>query len=190
MSMATRRDFPVLETERLVLRQLRAEDAGELFAYFSLDEVTAYYDLDSFEEPAQAAGLLASWQRRFDRGEGIRWGITLRGDDRVIGTCGFHEWPKGHYKAEVGYELAPAYWRQGLMTEALASIIPYGFEALGLNRIEAFIDPDNDGSRRLLEKSGLREEGHMRDYYYEKGRFVDAVLFACLKRTYAGKAKV
>ncbi|QHW34948.1 GNAT family N-acetyltransferase [Paenibacillus rhizovicinus] len=169
-------------TERLVLRQLKLGDAPELFAYFAKDEVTEYYDLDSFTEQQQAASLIQRWNERFDRQDGIRWGIALKSEDRIIGTCGFHSWTKEHAKAEIGYELSPAYWQQGIMSEALGSVIPYGFESMGLNRIEAFIDPDNISSRKLLEKAGLREEGLLRDYFYEKGRFVDAVLFARLKR--------
>ncbi|PWV94498.1 ribosomal-protein-alanine N-acetyltransferase [Paenibacillus cellulosilyticus] len=177
-------DFPKLATNRLVLRQLRNEDAGDVFHYFAQDEVTQYYDLASFTEQRQAEELIEQWNDRFRRSEGIRWGITLMGEDRIIGTCGFHSWSKEHNKSEIGYELAPEYWRQGLMSEALAAVIAYGFEELKLNRIEALIDPDNISSRKLLVKSGLREEGLLRDYYFEKGQYVDAVMFSILHKEY------
>lgn len=178
------RPFPELETERLLLRQLREGDARHLFQYFSLDEVTEYYDLDSFKEIEQAESLIRSWNQRWENGEGIRWGITLKTEDRVIGTCGFHNWIKEHSKAEVGYELTPEYWRKGIMTEAIEEIVRFGFKELGLNRIEAFIDPENISSRKLLEKTGLQEEGLLRECFFEKNRFVDAVIFAILKREY------
>ncbi|MGW9526237.1 GNAT family N-acetyltransferase [Paenibacillus terrae] len=63
-------------------------------------------------------------------------------------------------------------------------VIHYGFHLPQVHRIEAFIDPDNEGSRRLLLKSGFTQEGHLRDYYYEKGQFVDAVIFAILREEY------
>jgi ribosomal-protein-alanine N-acetyltransferase len=174
--------FPELETERLLLRQLGQEDAQHLFHYFSLDVVTEYYDLESFKELEQAVSLIRSWNQRFENGEGIRWGITLKTENRVIGTCGFHNWMKEHYKAEIGYELTPEYWRKGIMTEAIEEIVQFGFKELGLNRIEAFIDPENISSRKLLEKTGLKEEGLLKDCFFEKNRFVDAVIFAILKR--------
>lgn len=180
--MLPMRNFPRLTTERLVLRQLTLADAPAVFDYFRLDDVTEYYDLESFTELRQAEELIGRWNERFERQAGIRWGIALKSDDRIIGTCGYHGWSKEHAKAEIGYELTPACWRQGIMSEALAAIIPYGFESMGLNRIQAFIDQDNAGSRNVLEKAGLREEGLLRDYFFEKGRFVDAVLFAKLKR--------
>jgi [ribosomal protein S5]-alanine N-acetyltransferase len=176
--------FPLLETERLVLRQLKTEDSKDLFHYFSKDEVTKYYDLESFVEIGQAEELINTWNNRYQEQNGIRWGITIKSEDRVIGTCGFHNWSKEHYKAEIGYELTPEYWRQGIMTEVLKELVQYGFKVLELNRIEAFIDPDNISSKKLLEKVGLHEEGYLKDYFYEKNKFVDAVIFAILKRGY------
>ncbi|MBN3526741.1 GNAT family N-acetyltransferase [Paenibacillus apiarius] len=179
------KSFPILETDRLRLRQLRAEDAQELYHYFSQDEVTQYYDLESFVEMRQAEELIANWNRRYEEQQGIRWGITYKPDDVIIGTCGFHNWFKDHRKAEIGYELTPEYWRQGIMTEAIAQVMKFGFEEMGLHRIEAFIDPDNISSRKLLEKAGLREEGRLRECFYEKGQFVDAVIFSILKREFS-----
>jgi ribosomal-protein-alanine N-acetyltransferase len=178
------KSFPQLETERLILRKLKPEDSRDLFHYFSKDEVTKYYDLESFVEVRQAEELIDNWNNRFEELKGIRWAITIRSEERVIGTCGFHNWSKEHFKVEIGYELAPEYWRQGIMTEVLNEIIQYGFIDLGLNRIEALIDPDNISSRKLLEKVGLHEEGYLKDYFYEKNQFVDAVIFAILKKEY------
>ncbi|MBB3112555.1 ribosomal-protein-alanine N-acetyltransferase [Paenibacillus phyllosphaerae] len=177
--------FPRLETKRLVLRKMVEEDAPAMFDYFSKDEVTQYYDLESFTEVKQASDLIAMFNQRYEEGKGYRWGITLKGaEDQLLGSCGFHQWEKEHYRAELGYELAPAYWQRGIMTEAASAIIAYGFESLGLNRINAYIDPANISSHKLLKKVGFAEEGLLRDYFYEKGKFVDAVIFGQLKRDY------
>ncbi|MGQ3479133.1 GNAT family N-acetyltransferase [Paenibacillus sp. TY11] len=175
--------FPVLETERLRLRQLTLGDAEDVFAYFSRDEVTKYYDLESFTEVEQAEKFIRSMLTRYEKQEGFRWGITLKeAPERIVGTIGFHNWHKEHSRIEIGYELAPEYWRQGLMTEAVKVVVDYGFHLPQVHRIEAFIDPDNEGSRRLLLKSGFTKEGHLRDYFYEKGQFVDAVIFGYLRK--------
>ncbi|MCF2946431.1 GNAT family N-acetyltransferase [Paenibacillus tarimensis] len=176
--------FPTIETKRLKLRELRLEDTLDLFHYFSKDEVTKYYDLDSFTELSQAENLITNWQERFNNEQGIRFGITLNNEDHVIGTCGFHNLSRKHFKAEIGYELSPEYWRQGIMREVLDAILIYGFEDLGLNRIGALIDPNNISSRLLLEKSGFKEEGILNEYYYKQNRFVDAVIFSKLKKNY------
>ncbi|WP_438350704.1 GNAT family N-acetyltransferase [Paenibacillus sp. FA6] len=176
--------FPVLETERLILRQLRLEDAVDLYDYFSNDEVTEFYDLDSFSELKQAEDLIKIWNERYINLQGYRWGITLKTEDRIIGSCGFHKCSKKHFKAEIGYELTPEYWHKGIMTEVIGAVIKYGFDELELNRIEAVIHRDNVNSRKLLEKSGFNEEGLLMEYFYEKQRFVDAVIFSNLKKDY------
>lgn len=176
--------FPELETERFVLRQITKNDSVDIFQYFSLDEVTRFYDVESFTNIRQAEELIQRWNERFERSQAIRWGITLKSLNRVIGTCGFHGWMKNHYKAEIGYELAPEYWRQGFMTEAIEKIIEYGFNNLELNRIEAFVEPENVGSRTVLEKVGFREEGILKEHYYWRNRFVDNVIYAFLKKDY------
>ncbi|NGM84793.1 GNAT family N-acetyltransferase [Paenibacillus sp. 7124] len=176
--------FPILETERFILRQLKQDDSREIFQYFSLDEVTKFYDLESFTKIEQAEELIDRWNQKFERNQGIRWGITLRSESRVIGTCGFHGWMKNHYKAEIGYELTPEYWRQGYMTEVIQKIIEFGFNNLGLNRIEAFVEPENVGSRKVLEKIGFSEEGTLKEHFYWRNRFVDTVIYALLKKDY------
>ncbi|AIQ14315.1 GNAT family N-acetyltransferase [Paenibacillus durus] len=176
--------FPILETDRFVLRQLKQDDSREIFQYFSLDEVTKFYDLESFTNIEQAEELIDRWNQKFERNQGIRWGITLRSESRVIGTCGFHGWMKNHYKAEIGYELTPEYWRQGYMTEVIQKIIEFGFNNLRLNRIEAFVEPENVGSRKVLEKIGLSEEGTLKEHFYWRNRFVDTVIYALLKKDY------
>lgn len=171
-----------------MLRPLTIDDADAIFHYFSKDDVTRYYDLESFTERSQAMDIIQMWNDSFALGLGIRWAISLKSDPSVlIGTCGYHTWKKEHFKAEIGYELTPEHWNKGIMTEAIGAIIPYGFEVLGLNRIEAMIDPGNEGSRRLLLKNGLTEEGLLREYYWEKGQFVDAIVFSILKKEYLAK---
>jgi ribosomal-protein-alanine N-acetyltransferase len=176
--------FPILETKRFVLRQIKQDDAKEIFQYFSKDEVTKFYDLESFTNIEQAEELIHKWNQRFENNQGIRWGITLRSEGSVIGTCGFHGWAKNHCKIGIGYELTPEYWQQGIMTEVIPKIIEFGFNNLGLNRIEAFVEPENIGSRKVLEKVGFREEGVLKEHYFWRDRFVDNVLYALLKKEY------
>ncbi|WP_300669121.1 GNAT family protein [Soonwooa sp.] len=177
--------FPILTTERLVLRELKVSDAEALFSYFSKDEVTIYYDLYTFTSVEEADDLIKTWQERWQKKDTIRWAICLKNNpEKLIGTCGFHNFSPPNFRAEIGYELHPDFWQKGLMTEAIACILNFGFETLQLHRIEAFIDPENISSRKLLEKVKLQSEGILRDYFFEKERFVDAEIFALLKKNY------
>jgi len=115
-----------------------------------------------------------------------RWGIVTRSDDRIIGTIGYHKWIKRYFRAEIGFDLAPEFWGQGIMLEALRVVISHGFESMGLNRIDALAYVENVRCLGLLQKLGFKEEGKLRDYFCLNGTFYDHYLLALLKREWQG----
>ena len=178
--------FPHLETERLVLRQLRPADAPDLFRLFADDQVTRYYDLDTFTRISQARALIDRFAQRYQNRIGIRWAIALRAcPDGLLGTCGYNMWLQTSRRAILGYDLASAHWRQGIMSEALRAVIRFGFERMELNRIEALVFQANAASRGLLEKLAFQPEGVLREYEYLKGRFTDMAMYSLLRRDYS-----
>ena len=176
--------FPVLETQRFILRKIELTDAKSMFSYFSRDEVTEFYDLETFTSVQEAIELIQSLLYRYRERKQIRWGIQPKQHEEVIGSCGFHALELEHFKAEIGYELHPDYWGQGVMTEVIQKVLEFGFTNLELNRVEAFYDHFNHASRKVLEKSGFHFEGILRNRFYEKGKFVDAAISAILKDDY------
>lgn len=99
----------------------------------------------------------------------------------VIGSCGFHNWKKGHARAEMGYGLHQNFRGKGYMTEAIQELITYGFSALHLNRIEALIAPNNIASIKIVVQNGFQQEGVLREHYQSKEGFEDSILYALLK---------
>jgi len=177
-------EFPVLISDRLILRQLTNTDALELFNYFVKDEVTMFYDINNLTKIEEAEAIIKYWNEKFIEFEVIRWGITLKGDHRIIGTCGFHNWLKPHHKAQIGCELSPIQWKHGYMTEALSLIIDYGFQELGLNRIEALHHSENHNSRKLADKFMFTTEGILHDYYNKDEKFINVMIHSLLKRNW------
>jgi ribosomal-protein-alanine N-acetyltransferase len=174
--------FPQLQTDNLLLRELRPEDAGHVFSVFSDPEVTRHYDLDTFVEQSQAEDLVERFRRRFRQQIGLRWAIAPGQDaDVVLGTCGFNIWIPSSRRALLGYDLGQRHWRQGIMTEALGAVLRFGFETMGLNRVEALVFLENAASHGLLQKLGFRREGVLREYEYLKGCFVDMVMYSQLR---------
>jgi len=175
--------FPHLETDRLILRELRldAADKAAVFQIFSDAHVTRYDTVRTFTHLAQARVVLERRINRFWRGKGIRWGITLKGNDRLIGSCGFTWLRQRRGTGELGYELARSYWNRGIMTEALAAVITYGFSQRRLNNIEAWVVPGNKASARVLLKLGFQSEGVVPRKGYWNGRFHDLELFSLLQ---------
>ena len=176
--------FPRIETSRLILRELRGEDADAVFRIFSEPEVMKYMNMGMFTSIEEAQALIERQRRRFEQKERFRWGIALKDSDTIIGTGGYVAWNKMWYNAELGYDLARPYWGQGLMTEAVRAMIQFGFEHMGLNRIEAEVMPENIASIRFLSKLGFEEEGVLHERSFWQDAFHDLVMFALLKRKY------
>ncbi|AFY54560.1 acetyltransferase, ribosomal protein N-acetylase [Rivularia sp. PCC 7116] len=174
--------FPELETENLLLRQVNQSDAKAIFKHFSDKEVLRYHDLEAFTNIEQAKNIIASFYHKFHSQQMIRWGIAKKEDNVIIGTCGFHNWVQKSFQAEIGYELSQAYWRKGIMTEALTAMIKFGFKKMELNRITATVMLENIASMKLLENNGFVEEGVLREHGFWKGGFHDLKIFALLKK--------
>ncbi len=126
---------------------------------------------------------------QYRKRRGFRWIITLKGDVRPIGTLGFYKWsPSAGYQAEMGYDLAKEHWGKGIMTEAMTAVIDFGFERMGLNRIEVYVMPRNKRSVRMIRRLGFKREGLIRQRYFDEfGNFTDDILFSMLRRDWDGK---
>jgi len=183
--------FPVLKTKRLVLREFRRLDAQAVFDIFSQDAVSKYHNVETMQAIEQAQKLVESRASVFKRGLGVRWGIVLKElGDGLIGSCGYYNLNKANHSVEIGYDLHKAYWRQGVMTEALKAVIKYGFSqefCFWLNRIEALTYVEHEASAGLLRKLGFQEEGIRREYGYLKGVSHDLRSFSLLRRDWAMK---
>ncbi|MBN1935742.1 MAG: GNAT family N-acetyltransferase [Anaerolineae bacterium] len=174
--------FPVLHTERLTLRQAGVADVLPLLRIMQDPEVLCYYGMPSLETEQQALAEIFWFNQVFAQGAGIRWVIARQDASDYIGDVGFFKHEKQHARAEVGYRLVRSCWGQGLMTEALAAAVEYGFAQMALNRIEALADPRNGATLRVLSKVGFIQEGLLREYEIEQSRPVDLVMLSLLKR--------
>jgi ribosomal-protein-alanine N-acetyltransferase len=173
--------FPTLETSRLLLRQILPGDAEALFATFSDETVMEFYGDPAHQSVEDSRDLIRRQQEWYARREGVRWGVTLKGERALIGSCGFFLFDEEFRRAEMGYELARAYWRRGIMREAARAIISYGFGAARLHRIEAVVNGGNEPSTALLRSLGFVHEGTLRQRYYLADRYWDEQYFGLLR---------
>lgn len=118
--------FPIIETERLILREVTNEDALAMFDYLSDQDVVKHMGLEPYKTPTEVLEEINWYQLIREEGTGIRWGITLKNMDTVIGSCGFLNMHPKHYRAEVGFELSKLYWGKGIAKEALKAVLDYG----------------------------------------------------------------
>lgn len=178
------KDFPKIETERFILRKGNVEDCQDLFELYSDENVVKYMPLKVFDSMADALDEVNWYDKIFKEQIGLRWVIEDAKSQKVIGTCGYLNYEKQHNRIEIGYDLRPDYWGKGMMQEALSEIIHFAFTSMGINKIEAKIEPENTSSIRLVEKLNFSKEGVLRQHEFEKGKYVDLIIFSLLKSEY------
>ncbi|WP_456276343.1 GNAT family N-acetyltransferase [Bacillus sp. AK128] len=173
--------FPVLHSERLKLRPIFEKDAENIYEYFSDDEVTEFYGIESFTSIQQAISLVTQFQTGYEEKKAIRWGIAHADTNHLIGSIGFHNMNAHHKRVEIGYEITKSEWGKGYVTEALKTVISYAFDQTEIHRIGATVRRENLPSQQVLTKLGFIEEGMLRDYQFSRGAFHDLIMFSLVK---------
>ncbi len=175
--------FPVIETERLLLRSVNLDDAPQLFFLRSDPGIMKYLD----REPHQSVDETVAFIKEkilgsLHKNEGILWVITLKNDpEKIIGTTGFWRIDFEHYRTEIGYMLHSDYWKKGYMKEAVLASIKWIFSNTDIHSIEANINPGNEASEGLLKSVGFIQEAYFRENYYFNGVFKDSVIYSMIK---------
>ena len=174
-----------LETERLVLRRFCAEDAGAMFANWASDpEVTKYLSWPKHESSEVSAMVMADWISRYDEPDYYHWGIELKEISELIGSISVVKKDSKVNMVHIGYCIGRKWWNKGITSEALAALITFFFEDVGINRIEAIHDPNNPNSGRVMAKCGMKYEGTMREADWNNQGFCDASMYAILRSDY------
>lgn len=179
------KEIPVFETNRLLLRKIESDDLDDLFELLSDPEVTHHmtWEVNKTKEET-LNNFIKVVIERYEKGQSVDWAIVHKESKKVIGNCAFIGWSNKHSRAEIGYVLNKHYWGQGFATEALKELIRFGFEVIGLNRIEGGCDIDNIGSENVMLKVGMKFEGILRKNEFIKGEFRDTKIFSILKEDF------
>jgi ribosomal-protein-alanine N-acetyltransferase len=174
--------FPILETERLVLRRVNENDANEIFALRSNPETMKYIPRPLVKSIDDALEHIAMIDAKIESNEGINWAITYKDNPKLIGIIGHYRIKPEHFRAEIGYMILPEYNGKGIVSEAVKEVVKYGFNEMKLHSIEAIIDPENFGSEKVLQKSGFIKEAHLKENEFYEGRFLDSVIYSILNK--------
>jgi ribosomal-protein-alanine N-acetyltransferase len=170
---------PRIETQSLILRGLVENDIPFLLDHFGKDEINKFTSDENVTSLEEARELYEKFIA--PRPHLFRLGLVLKTSGCLIGTIGFYGIDRVNRRAIVGADLKREYWGKGLMSESLRALIRFGFNEMGLNRIEASTDPGNIHSIRLMERCGFMKEGVLRQRYYYKGMFHDDEIYSLLK---------
>ena len=170
--------YPVIETERLLLRKVSMDDAEDVFLLRTNEAAMKYINKPKLLSIDDAKELI----KKMNEPDRIQWGITLPTDNKIIGTIGYHKIDKDHYRAEIGYMLHPDHWNTGMMSEAITKVIDHGFNKMQLHSIEATINPGNDASRNLLKKFSFIKEAYFKEKFFFEGKFFDNEVYSLVKK--------
>ena len=172
-----------LETDRLLLRRFALDDAEAMFRNWASDpEVTKYLTWPAHSDPAVSRAVLENWVSSYSRENYYQWAITLKenGSDPIgsISAVGLDDELS---IVHIGYCLGRAWWRRGIMSEALKAVMDFFFEQVEANRIECIHDPRNAHSGMVMKKCGMKYEGTLRSSARNNQGICDACWYALLK---------
>jgi len=164
-----------IKTDRLLLRKIVGADIQNIYTGLSDPLVIKYYGVsyDSLEATKEQM----AW---YENPKQIWWAICSANGQAFYGAGGLNDLCLTHKKAEVGLWLLPDFWGKGIMTEAMPLICNYGFDELGLHRIEGFVDSANRNCKKAMAKLDFEYEGTMKDCEMKDGEYVSVDIYAKL----------
>ena len=173
---------PEFESERLLFRKILLSDANDLFLIRSNDDVMKFMDVIRFESIADAEKMIQSVEESYKNETGINWDIVEKRSNNFIGYFGFWRMIPEHCRAEIGYALKREYWGKGYMYETINRMVKFGFENMKLHSIEANVNPENEKSKKVLEKIGFKKEAYFRENYLFNNKFLDSIIYSLLEK--------
>lgn len=177
-------DFPVLETPRLVLRQLNLGDADDVLALSSDPDVALWQWGRPLCSDTETKQFIADTIVSYQRGQTTMWAIVERNLDKVISVGGLVEQIPQHRRAQLGGILSKQFWNQGVATEATERILDFCFRHADYNRIEASCWIGNIAAIKVLEKVGMKREGILRQYTIIDEKYCDHQLYSFVRSEY------
>lgn len=174
--------FPKIETERLILSQLKEEDIPFVTEYLQnkiFSDLTSNIPYPYTREHSEL--WIKMSQEAFDNNTGYTFAIRNK-DGQIIGAIGLHD--REDDKAELGYWMGRPFWNKGYITEAALALLEFGFRELEFNKIYATYFLHNPASGRILEKIGMEEEARLKQHLKKDGEYFDVMMYSVLKNKY------
>lgn len=176
--------IPSLETERLLLREMKKSDFNDVYEYSSNPQTSEYLLWEVHRSPEYTKEFVDYVISKYKSGEYNDWALVYKPDNKMIGTCGFTKIDQENNVAEIGYVINPNYWNMGIATEAAEAVIDFAFNTMGMNRVEAKFMYGNDASLSVMKKLGMKFEGYHRDMLLVKGKYRTIGYAAILRSEY------
>ena len=176
-----------IETGNLILRPFEYSDAEAMLRYWVADEKIQFmYAEPVYKTLDEVNGLLNKYISSYERSDYYRWAITDKDGHGCIGQIAFFLVDSNNNFAEIEYCIGSEFQCKGYATEATEALIRYGFEKIGLHKIQICTKTINLPSKKVIKKCGFTYEGTLRDYFYYNGEYVGRMYYSMLKDEYEG----
>lgn len=175
------REFPILKTERLLLRQFVDNDLENVFNGLSHPDITKYYGV-SYKTVDATKDQMKFFADLEANETGIWWAVCSPDNKTFYGGGGLNNLSKEHNKAEIGFWLLKDFWGKGIMAEAIPLICKYGFDILNLHRIEGIVEAENNNCKNAMSKLYFELEGTMKECELKNGKYISLDIYALLKK--------
>ncbi len=171
-----------IETNRLILRCFISEDAQAMYENWSSDpEVTKFLTWPTHSSVEVSQWVLSDWISHYLEPDFYQWAIVPKDLGAPIGSISVVSKSERLQKVEIGYCIGRSWWHRGYMSEALAAVIEFFFDEVGMNRVEACYDPNNPHSGAVMRKCGMTYEGTHRQSGWNNQGLCDASWYSILK---------
>ena len=170
-----KKEISSIKTERLLLRKIVESDIQNIYNGLSNPLVIKYYGVSY--ESLEATKEQMDW---YENSKQYWWAICSIDNQEFYGAGGLNDLCERNNKAEIGLWLLPDFWGKGIMTEVMPLICNYGFDQLGLHRIEGFVDSNNQNCKRAMAKLDFEYEGTMKDCEIKNDQYVSVDIYAKL----------
>ncbi|WP_243122253.1 GNAT family N-acetyltransferase [Clostridium thermarum] len=175
--------FPYIVTDEITLRKILASDLDSLFEIYSNEKLFQYTPVVLRKNKDTVTNMIGHFERDFNKKKGIFLGICLNSEpDHIVGVAEIFDYFADVNMVTIGYRLNHCYWSKGIATKTVKGMTDYLLKEIGINRVQAFVMPDNIKSQNVLQRNGFTKEGLIRQGYHWKGHgVVDLILFSLLR---------
>ncbi|WP_308780598.1 GNAT family N-acetyltransferase [uncultured Clostridium sp.] len=175
-----------IETERLILRRFKIEDAEAMYKNWASDaEVTKFLTWPPHSSNEVTKNVLQDWINNYEKDDFYQWAIILKENgDEPIGTISVVDKDEEVNMVHIGYCIGTKWWNRGVTSEALMAIIKFFIKEVGVNRVESRHDPNNPNSGKVMMKCGMKYEGTMRQADVNNQGICDYAMYGILANEY------
>ena len=169
--------FPVLLTDRLILRRMKEEDVDDLFNMRKDPEMHEYTDTMPDQSIKDTVAYMEKMDKGVEEGKWLLWVLESKQTGKVIGSLGIWNFNDDKTTAEFGYGIIPYEQGKGYMSEAIRAVLEFCFKEMGMKWLEAYTEESNNGSTNMLERLGFTEVNRVIDQGYNKERLYNMIVF-------------